>query len=70
METSIIYRIAYMTPVFFNFRMRLYSGFVLSECGCISAGLGAYPSDSQPKPGSGPTNLLQLKEMYVNTATS
>ena len=44
--SSFIYRIFYMTPVFFNFRMRLYSGFILSECSCIMAGLGAYPKKS------------------------
>ena len=53
-----------MTPVFFNFRMRLYSGFVLSECTCISAGLGVYPEASEPKPGMGPTKLEVLKEWY------
>ena len=61
-ESSIFWRIFYMTPVFFNFRMRLYSGFVLSECTCISAGLGVYPEASEPKPGIGPTKLQVLKE--------
>ena len=28
--SSLLGRIVYMTPVFFNFRMRLYTGFVLS----------------------------------------
>jgi len=28
--SSLFGRIVYMTPVFFNFRMRLYTGFVLS----------------------------------------
>jgi hypothetical protein len=31
--------------------MRIYSGFILSECACISAGLGAFPVLSQPSPG-------------------
>merc|ERR1712020_731975 len=53
--TSIWYRLFYMTPVFFNFRMRLYTGFILSECSCIMAGLGAYPVKSDPKPGQGPS---------------
>ena len=61
-NTYWLYRVFYMTPVFFNFRMRLYSGFVLSECSCISAGLGAYPVGSDPKPGVGPTKLLFLQE--------
>ena len=61
-NTHWLYRVFYMTPVFFNFRMRLYSGFVLSECSCISAGLGAYPIGSDPKPGAGPTKLSFLQE--------
>lgn len=58
--TSIGYRIFYMTPVFFNFRMRLYTGFILSECSCIMAGLGAYPAKTDPKPGQGPSKLDEL----------
>ena len=49
-----------MMPVFFNFRMRIYAGFTLSECACIMAGLGAYPVTSDPKPGQGPTKLDKL----------
>ena len=52
-----------MTPVFFNFRMRLYTGFILSECACIMAGLGAYPVKSDPKPGQGPSNLEALEDI-------
>ncbi len=58
--TSLWYRLFYMTPVFFNFRMRLYTGFILSECSCIMAGLGAYPAKSDPKPGQGPSKLEEL----------
>jgi len=60
--SSIWWKMFYMTPVFFVFRMRLFSGFVLSECSCIMAGLGAYPSASTPKPGLGPSNLKALEE--------
>ena len=59
-ERSLLYRIWYMTPLFFTFRMRFYSGFILSEVACIMAGLGAYPSESQPRPGNGPTALQHL----------
>ncbi len=52
-----------MFPVFFNFRMRMYTGFVLAECSCIAVGLGAYPVKSEPKPGQGPKNLAALEEM-------
>ena len=61
--SSFIWRIFYMTPVFFNFRMRLYTGFILSECSCIMAGLGAYPVKSDPKPGQGPSNLEALEDV-------
>jgi len=61
--TSIWWRLFYMTPVFFNFRMRLYTGFILSECSCIMAGLGAYPVKSDPKPGQGPSKLEQLTKV-------
>jgi len=61
--TSIWYRLFYMTPVFFNFRMRLYTGFLLSECSCIMAGLGAYPVKSEPKPGQGPSKLEKLTKV-------
>jgi len=40
--------------------MRFYGGFILSEISCMMAGLGAYPSDSNPKPGSGPSVLEPL----------
>ncbi|XP_018024914.1 lysophospholipid acyltransferase 7 isoform X1 [Hyalella azteca] len=59
-EYSLGYRVLYMTPVFFVFRMRLYAGFVLSECVCITAGLGAYPQRGLPRPGKGPTDLKAL----------
>jgi len=52
---GLLYKLFYMIPVFFNFRMRIYAGFTLSECACIMAGLGAYPECSQPRPGQGPT---------------
>ncbi|KAF2356353.1 Membrane bound O-acyl transferase MBOAT [Trinorchestia longiramus] len=61
LSNCFMYRVLYMTPVFFMFRMRLYAGFVLSECVCLMAGLGAYPAASCPKPGQGPTDLLALQ---------
>ena len=61
-NSSLLFRLFYITPVFFNFRMRLYSGFVLSECSCIMAGLGAYPASAEPKPGMGPSNLKALEK--------
>ena len=56
-SSGFLWKVFYMMPVFFNFRMRIYAGFVLSECACIMAGLGAYPTISDPRPGQGPTKL-------------
>ncbi|XP_054711368.1 lysophospholipid acyltransferase 7-like [Uloborus diversus] len=63
LEKSFWYRVFYMTPSFFNFRMRIYSGFILGECVCIAMGLGAYPRASNPQPGAGPTNCAALEEI-------
>ena len=61
-DTGILWKIFYMMPIFFTFRMRIYAGFTLSECACIMAGLGAYPKCSQPRPGQGPTRTDLLEE--------
>lgn len=37
------------------FRLRFYIGWLLAESSCITASLGAYPFESQPTPGKGPT---------------
>lgn len=60
-DYNFFYRVWYMTPVFFNFRMRIYAAFVLSECVCIMAGLGAYPAASEPRSGRGPTKYEMLE---------
>ncbi|PSN54449.1 Lysophospholipid acyltransferase 7 [Blattella germanica] len=63
-ERSIFYRIWYITPTFFIFRMRIYTGMVLSECVCTMAGLGAYPEFTEPNPGHGPSKEhSKLKEI-------
>lgn len=65
-ERSLFYRIWYITPTFFIFRMRLYIGMVLSECVCTMAGLGAYPQFTEPSAGHGPTKeFTKLIEMCV-----
>ncbi|XP_057365709.1 lysophospholipid acyltransferase 7-like [Daphnia carinata] len=68
-ERSFLFRVWYMTPLFFTFRMRFYSGFILSEAACITAGLGAYPVESQPKPGNGPTALQHLSNKERSSIT-
>ena len=59
-SSGFLWKVFYMMPVFFNFRMRIYAGFILSECACIMAGLGAYPVLSEPRPGQGPVKLEML----------
>lgn len=54
-NTSVLYRLWYMYPTFFAFRMRLYVAFKLSEAVCIMAGIGLYPISTKPRAGSGPT---------------
>ncbi|KDR10082.1 Lysophospholipid acyltransferase 7 [Zootermopsis nevadensis] len=66
-ERSVFYRIWYINPTFFIFRMRLYTGMVLSECVCTMAGLGAYPEFTAPSAGHGPTKEFgKLKEIASN----
>lgn len=44
--------------------MRIYIGVILSECACTMTGVGAYPLQTEPRPGAGPTkNFVALKEM-------
>ncbi|XP_058448557.1 lysophospholipid acyltransferase 7 [Malaya genurostris] len=54
-ERSFIYRLLYVWPTFFIFRMRIYTGILLSECVCTMAGLGAYPKVCENKSGHGPS---------------
>jgi len=62
-NTSLLWKLFYMTPIFFNFRMRIYSGFVLSECSCIMSGLGSFPSVTSPRPGQGPSKPELLQDV-------
>uniref|UniRef100_T1JBR7 Lysophospholipid acyltransferase 7 n=1 Tax=Strigamia maritima TaxID=126957 RepID=T1JBR7_STRMM len=65
---SAFYRWFYQIPLFFNFRMRLFIAFVLSECCCIANGLGIYPSATKPNVGQGPTDyqaLLQMLTVFI-----
>lgn len=59
---SWIYRLFYVWPAFFIFRMRIYTGLTLSEAVCTNAGFGAYPIQSDVSNGEGPrTQYLQYK---------
>uniref|UniRef100_A0A0K8TNZ5 Lysophospholipid acyltransferase 7 n=1 Tax=Tabanus bromius TaxID=304241 RepID=A0A0K8TNZ5_TABBR len=53
-ERSFFYRLCYVWPTFFIFRMRIYIGLTLSECVCTNAGFGAYPDMCDAASGEGP----------------
>lgn len=63
-ERSFVYRLMYVWPTFFIFRMRIYTGILLSECVCTMAGFGAYPKVCASKSGHGPTK--ECTEMLSN----
>ncbi|XP_043848576.1 lysophospholipid acyltransferase 7 [Dromiciops gliroides] len=54
-DRSLAFRLFYMVPVFFAFRMRFYVAWIAAECGCIAAGFGAYPVGAKSRAGGGPT---------------
>jgi lysophospholipid acyltransferase 7 len=57
-QRSWLYRLFFVWPSFFIFRMRIYSGIILAECICVSAGFGAYPKELEPKCGHGPSKAI------------
>lgn len=62
-ERSFLYRHFYMYPTFALFRLRMYIGMALAECGCQMAGLGAYPSKCNPVQGLGPRDYRTTEEL-------
>ena len=52
---GLAHRLLYLVPCFTWFRYRFYIGWMLAEAMCMTLGLGAYPFESEPKPGIGPT---------------
>ncbi|XP_074872113.1 membrane-bound acylglycerophosphatidylinositol O-acyltransferase MBOAT7 [Carettochelys insculpta] len=56
------FRLFYMVPIFFAFRMRFYVAWLCAECTCIAAGFGAYPTAARARPGGGPTVLCPRAE--------
>uniref|UniRef100_A0A8C5RE85 Leukocyte receptor cluster member 4 n=1 Tax=Laticauda laticaudata TaxID=8630 RepID=A0A8C5RE85_LATLA len=59
-EKGLYFRLFYMMPVSFVFRMRNYLTWYGAESACITAGLGAYPTWANSKPGRGPTQLAYI----------
>ncbi|KAJ7313986.1 hypothetical protein JRQ81_005843 [Phrynocephalus forsythii] len=54
-ERGFPFRLFYMVPIFFVFRMRFYVAWLCAECGCIAAAFGAYPTAAKARSGGGPT---------------
>ncbi|CAG5124357.1 unnamed protein product [Candidula unifasciata] len=69
LDRSFLYRLLYMVPMFIIFRTRLYMAWIMSECMCFTAGLGAYPDKSSPRCGEGPTDYKQLDIEERNNKT-
>ena len=65
-DHGFLFRLWYMVPVFVLFRMRVYIAWMFSESMCIASGIGAYPVESLPKIGRGPTKrVMRTDEMYA-----
>ncbi|XP_077323289.1 membrane-bound acylglycerophosphatidylinositol O-acyltransferase mboat7-like isoform X2 [Lithobates pipiens] len=54
-EQAFLFRLFYMVPIFFVFRMRFYVAWIFAECSCIAAAFGAYPVTAKSRSGGGPT---------------
>lgn len=63
-QRSWLYRLFYVWPTFFIFRMRLYSGMILAECICTHAGFGGYPKDLDVRCGHGPMKEITQDHIY------
>lgn len=59
-ETSFMYRFVTMLLLGMIFRFRFYGAWIIAELSCITATFGAYPTQTNPKPGVGPTNLIEF----------
>lgn len=57
---GILYQLAYLVPMFYGFRWRFYIGWLFAESACMMLGLGAYPFETDPKPGLGPTKPVPV----------
>lgn len=64
------FKLAYLVPAFIGFRWRFYVGWLLAESCCMTLGLGAYPFQTEPKAGLGPTKSIAEENGVVNTGTA
>ncbi|KAM6452497.1 lysophospholipid acyltransferase 7-like [Liasis olivaceus] len=54
-ERGLCFRLFYAMVYSFDFRIRMYMTWYSAESACITAGLGAYPTRANSRPGRGPT---------------
>lgn len=66
-DRSFWYRLWYIWPTFYIFRMRIYIGLTLSECVCTMAGLGAYPTTGKATAGGGPNQDYEHNTKNLDT---
>uniref|UniRef100_A0A1B0CZE6 Lysophospholipid acyltransferase 7 n=1 Tax=Phlebotomus papatasi TaxID=29031 RepID=A0A1B0CZE6_PHLPP len=67
-DKSFLYRLWYIWPASFFFKVRAYIVLIISECIFAAAGVGAYPTVFQSSPGRGPrTKDPQLLELWDGT---
>ena len=59
-DSSSIYRFFFMTAVFYHLKTRVYTAWLLAECCCILAGVGAYPKEAEPRAGRGPSKEFKI----------
>jgi len=64
------FQLAYLVPTFIGFRWRFYIGWLLAESSCMTLGLGAYPFQTDPKAGLGPTKSVPEENGIVNKGTA
>ncbi|KAL3308357.1 Lysophospholipid acyltransferase 7 [Cichlidogyrus casuarinus] len=65
-EQPFWFRFGAMVWVFCIFRFRMYCAWIMAECLCMAALLGAYPVKAQSTSGNGPTDLKALKELVTH----
>eukprot|EP00117_Sycon_ciliatum_P029178 scpid48913/ scgid23302/ Lysophospholipid acyltransferase 7; Leukocyte receptor cluster member 4; Membrane-bound O-acyltransferase domain-containing protein 7 len=57
-ELPYVHRILYVVPAFIGYRYRYYTGWSLAEAAIVASGVGAYPVETKPEAGQGPTQPL------------
>eukprot|EP00794_Sanderia_malayensis_P009066 gene9066-10034_t len=57
-KSGLFYRLFHLFPCFTWFRIRFYLGWMLAKSMCITMALGAYPFETEPKSGAGPTKAI------------